>query len=130
MRNYPFNNNTDYSGLANANPAQLKSFSEGMLNKQVRDLEKLHSRGFGGYSDNERRVMAQKIKDKNKSFSNIARLRFKAKQSNSLFDDSMLAREVSNYNNLAKQTYNPSYGRGMGLMDPSGGYNGVSFNKF
>lgn len=127
---YAYNNNTNYLPLAGASPGQLNSFSEGMLTKQVNDLENTQNMGFGGYSDSERLQMRQKLKDKNKSFFDIARLRFQANQGNDIFARSQLAKAVNNYNNLAKQTYVPGYGRGMGLMDSSGGYGGVSFNKF
>ncbi len=129
---FGYNNNTDYSGLLNATPEQQRSFAQGMLTKQVHDFESL--KGFP-MSQNAKDQFRTDINEKNKLQSRINNLRFKLQQAEQqgLFTGSIksdLASLTGQYNSLAKKTYNPGYGRGMGLMDSTGGYGGVSFNKF
>ena len=76
------------------------------------------------------------LNQKAKSFNNIGNLRFQLSQitdpgdSRRMSLQQQLRDEVGRYNQARKQTWNPGYGRGMGLLSANGGYGGVSFNKF
>jgi len=130
---YGYNNNTNYGGLANATPEQMGSFKQAMHSKYQSDLEayrgkKMNSNQAGQYQN--------MLNQKSKSFNNIGNLRFKLSQitdpgdSRRMLLQQQLRDEVGSYNQARKQTWNPGYGRGMGLLSANGVYGGVSFNKF
>lgn len=131
-RKFGYNNNTDYSGLLRATPEQMQSFMAGMHQKKLNDFDSFRGNPLMSSSRN---ALSSKIKEKDRSQNRVHNLRFqlqKAQQQglSTGILRSQIAQEVAKHNWMAKQTYNPGYGRGMGLMDSSGGYGGVSFNKF
>lgn len=131
-RRFGYNNNTDYTPLINLTPEQQLSFAEGMREKMALDFESL--KGFPMREDQKNQFKTD-LNDKRDLYSRIGNLRFKLQQAEQkgMFTGTIksdLAKLTGQYNTLAKKTYNPGYGRGMGLMDYTGGYGGVSFNKF